>query len=96
MNKIYLALIALLITACSGTSAYTVKPIIIDGKKYCCELDVNNSKDIDSIDASFEQKADGSIKLVVKQKGVKTNAAVAAENQGKLLDAVTSIIPKGK
>lgn len=92
--KIILLIIGVLLVGCSGRAAYEAEPIEVNGKTVCCKISIDNTKDIDLVDVQYEHKADGSTKLSVKQKGVKTNAAIAAENQGKLLDAVTSIIPK--
>lgn len=100
MNTLKMLLISLVmfsllvLSGCAGRAAYEAEPMSIDGKIVCCKISIDNTKDIELVDVQYESSADGSTKLSIKEKGVKTNAAVAAENQGKLLDAVTSIIPK--
>ena len=94
--KILIILMVVLLSGCAGQALYEIKPIEKkDGSLTCCEVKINNSKDIDLVEVNFKISEKGAIDLTLKEKGVKTNAAVAAENQGKLLDAVTSIIPKG-
>ena len=81
----------------SGETGYSVKPIILaDGTTVCCEVEVQNTKDYDKFDLEIEKKADGSLKLSLKEKGVSSSdpAAVAAQNQSKLIDAVGALIPK--
>ncbi len=85
--------LSILLTGCAGRAAYEAEPIEVAGKVVCCKISVYNNKDIDLVEVKYESKADGSTSLHVKEKGVKTNAAVAAENQAKLLNIVTSILP---
>ena len=92
-----LILMPLFLMGCAGNTHYTLKPIETrSGEIVCCEAIVNNSKDYDSLIFNFKKKKDGTIEVSLDEKGVKTNAAVAAENQGKLLDVVKSIIPEVK
>ena len=93
MFKICTLFITLILSGCAGKAAYEAEPISIDGKVVCCRVVVNNSKDIDLVEVNYTS-SDKGVTLSIKEKGVKTNAAVAAENQSKLLDAVTAIIPK--
>lgn len=96
MKTLILLITILFLTGCAGRAAYEAEPISLDGKIVCCKISIDNTKDIDLVEVNYESYADGTTKLSIKEKGVKTNAAVAAENQGKLLDAVTSIIPAVK
>jgi len=90
-------LLLIVLCGCAGQAAYEIEPIETNsGKIICCKATVHNTKDIDLVELDFETNPNGKTKLSVKEKGVKTNAAIAAENQSKLLDAVTAIIPKGK
>jgi len=82
-----------------GESAYTVKPLEVSGGKIiCCDVQVNNTKDYDKLKMKFSIKADGTISFELSESGVSASdpAMVQAENNAKLLDAVTSIIPKVK
>lgn len=80
----------------SGESAYTVKPIeLSSGKIICCDVNVNNTKDYDKLKMKFVIAADGSIKFELDEDGVdaSTPAMIQAENNAKLLQAVSDIIP---
>lgn len=87
------------ITTGSGESAYTVKPIeLSSGKIICCDVNVNNTKDYDKLKMKLVIGADGTIEFELNEDGVSASnpALIQAENNAKLLDAVTSIIPKVK
>lgn len=80
-----------------GESAYTVKPIQkADGKIICCEVVVNNTKEYDKLNVKLKLKEDGTVDFELSETGVKTNAAVAAESNNKLLELVTGVIPLNK
>jgi len=80
-----------------GETAYSMKPIKIDGETICCELIANNTKDYEGVDFVYEKDKDGAIKMSYKVKGVSATdpATVAAQNQAKMLDVFNKLIPDG-
>lgn len=42
----------------AGTASYTVSPIVVDGKTYCCAVDVKNGKEIARLDATISKQGD--------------------------------------
>lgn len=98
--KTLMLITTLLLTGCisngAGESAYTVKPIKTnDGKVICCDVNVNNTKDYDKLDMKFTIGADGTIEFQLKEDGVNASdpAAVAAQNNAKLIDTVSKLVP---
>lgn len=92
-----LSLTGCLSTSNSGESAYNVKPIETNtGKIICCDVTVNNTKDYDKLKLKLVIGKDGTINFELNEDGVdaSTPSMIQAENNSKLLDAVTSIIPK--
>lgn len=90
---------ALLLTGCStmGTTEYELEPIVKeDGSVICCKATVYNSKDYDSLKFKFKIAKDGTIEAVLDEKGISASdpAAIGAENNGKMLDAINQLIPK--
>lgn len=84
--------------ATGGQAAYEVEPIVApDGSVICCKATVHNTKDVDLVEVDFQKLADGSIKMTVKEKGVKASdaAAIAAETNKALVDAVLKKVPIG-
>jgi hypothetical protein len=80
----------------SGITEYSLKPIENSkGEMVCCEATVYNSKDYDKLKFKFSKNADGSMTVNLDEDGVSASSPsqVQAENNSKLLDAVTSIIP---
>lgn len=100
MKKLLLVSMAVALTGCgltAGKSDYTVQPIVLDdGRVICCAVDVHNSKDYENFKATIEKTADGSIKVILDEQGVNasTPAAVSAQNNSKLIDALTSAVGK--
>ncbi|MCP4392753.1 MAG: hypothetical protein GY804_00520 [Alphaproteobacteria bacterium] len=95
MKYLLLGLLFVL-SGCAGKAAYQAKPISINGKIVCCEITIDNSKDIELVEVIYESTENGNTKLHIKEAGVKTNAAIASQRQAQLLEAVTAAInPKG-
>lgn len=53
----------------AGTASYTVRPIVIEGKTYCCEVAIINGKEIAELDASVEKEGDN-YKVTLRERGV--------------------------
>jgi len=91
---------SLTLTGCistSGETEYSLKPMeTSNGELVCCEAHVYNTKDYEKLKFKFTKNADGSMTVTLDETGVSASdpAMVQAENNAKLLDAVTSIIPK--
>lgn len=79
----------------SGQTEYTLKPVVVGGETVCCEATVYNTKDYEALQFKYTKNADGSMSVTLDEVGVSASdpAAVAAQNNSKLLDAVTSLIP---
>lgn len=91
-------IIALLLTGCAnmGVTEYELEPIKLDdGTVICCKATVYNSKDYEGLKFKFKADKDGNIEAVLDEKGVNSSdpAFVAAENNKKLLDVVSKLIP---
>lgn len=57
------ALLSMFISGCAsmqyaGMASYTVAPIVVDGKTYCCQVDVKNGKEIARLDATISKQGD--------------------------------------
>lgn len=79
-----------------GVTEYELEPIVKDdGSVVCCKATVYNSKDYDNLKFKFKIAKDGTIEAVLDEKGVNSSdpAFVAAENNKKLLDVVSKLIP---
>lgn len=68
-------LLLLLLTGCTslqygGVSSYKVKPIETKDGIVCCEVDITNGKEIDSVELFVEKKGDN-YTIGLSQKGVK-------------------------
>ena len=93
--------IAMAVSGCSmlglsmGETAYSMKPIKIDGELICCELIANNTKDYEGVDFTYEKDKDGAIKMSYKVEGVSATdpATVMQQNQAKMLDLFGALIP---
>ncbi len=100
MKLLPLLALTLLTSGCmltSGQTEYSLKPIeTTSGELVCCEARVYNTKDYDKLKFKFTKKADGSMTVTLDEDGVSasTPSMVQAENNSKLLDAVTAILPK--
>lgn len=103
LKILFIALITfslLTLTGCistSGETEYSLKPMETSGGELvCCEAHVFNTKDYKKLKFKFTKNADGSMTVTLDEEGVSASdpAMVQAENNAKLLDAVTSIIPK--
>ena len=98
-KSIITVLITLSLTGCiatSGTTEYSLKPMETSGGDLvCCEAHVYNTKDYEKLKFKFIKNADGSMTVTLDEDGVSASdpAAVQAENNSKLLDAVSSMIP---
>ena len=81
----------------AGETAYTVEPIPTNEGLVCCKVDVKNTKNYDKFKFKLVKQADGSMTVELTEDGVNASdpAAVQAENNSKLLDAVTKLIPVG-
>jgi hypothetical protein len=79
----------------SGTTEYSLEPLIVNGEAVCCKAHVYNTKDYQKLQFKFKKNADGSMTVTLDEDGVSASdpAAVAAQNNSKLLEAVTSLIP---
>ncbi len=102
MNKLLFAFsFTALLPGCAltgGTAAYTLEPVAVGGGNVvCCKVTIHNSKDYDKFKFEIEKKPDGTIIVSLDERGVSSSdpAAVASENQSKLIDAVTKLIPVG-
>lgn len=89
----------LLLHGCAmmGTTEYELEPIMLpNGDVICCKAIVYNSKNYDNLNFEFVKNADGSVKAVLKEKGVNATdpATVGAENNAKLLDTINKLIPQ--
>jgi hypothetical protein len=63
MKTAFAALILLALTACAsldqaGTASYSVKPFLAGDKAVCCEVMVNNGKEIALLDATVIKRGD--------------------------------------
>lgn len=93
------SIICLSLTGCvmtSGTTEYSLKPMeTSSGELVCCEATVYNTKDYDKLKFKFVKNADGSMTVTLDEDGVSasTPAMIQSENNAKLLDAVTKLIP---
>ena len=105
MKIILLLLASFLLSGCeslkalggAGQTEYSVEPIVTEaGKTICCKVNIYNSKDYEKLKVKIIKKPDGTIEVSLDESGVNSSgpSAVMGENQGKLLDAITSIIPK--
>ena len=100
LKTLLITLIVISVTGClstAGTTEYSLKPIeTSSGEMICCEATVYNTKDYERLSFKFTKNADGSMTVTLDEDGVSasTPAMVQAENNAKLLDAVTAIIPK--
>lgn len=79
----------------AGETAYTVEPISTPGGLVCCKVDVKNTKNYDKFKFKLVKNTDGSMTIELNEDGVNASdpAAVQAESNSKLLDAVTKLIP---
>ena len=80
----------------SGTTEYSIEPIVTnDGKVICCKANIYNTKDYDKLKVRLTKNVDGSMTITLDEDGVSASdpAAVAAQNNAKLIDAVTVLIP---
>ncbi len=102
MKGMLVLLISMLVSGCSlpfakpaGSASYTIEPIVIDGKTICCRATVLNSKDYQGLKFSLKRLPDGGMEVALDEKGVdsSTPSSIAAEGQGKLLDALLSTVP---
>ena len=101
MKLITLIIAVMALSGCSllntaGNSDYTVEPFVTDsGKVICCKATIHNSKNYDKFKFSLTAHQDGTITVTLDEKGVSASdpARVNAENQGKLLDALTELLP---
>ena len=99
--RILIILLTVSLSGCSllstsGNSDYTVEPFVTDsGKVICCKAIIHNSKNYDAFKFSLTTNPDGTITVTLDESGVDASdpARVNAENQGKLLDAMTSLLP---
>lgn len=99
MKYIIMILLTLLICGCTsmGVTEYELEPVVQpDGSVICCKATVYNSKDYDALKFKFKLAKDGTIEAVLDEKGVNSTdpAAIGAENNGKMLDAINQLIPK--
>ena len=100
--KIITILLTFLLSGCqllttAGRADYTVEPFVTEaGATICCKATIHNSKNYDKFKFTFKTNPDGSVDVTLDEKGVSASdpAKVNAENQGKLLDAMTSLLPK--
>lgn len=79
----------------AGETAYTVEPVELAGGPVCCKIDVKNTKNYDKFKFKYVKTVDGGMTVELTEQGVNASdpAAVQAENNSKLLDAVTKLIP---
>ena len=100
MRKLIAVSVLLALAGCvsiTGTTEYTLRPIkISNGQLVCCEATVYNTKDYKKLKFKFKKNEQGEIEVTLEEDGVSASdpAMVQAENNAKLLDAVTRIIPK--
>lgn len=91
-------LLIVLLSGCTsmGVTEYELEPIIKpDGSLVCCKATVYNSKDYDQLKFKFKVGKDGNVEVSLDEKGVNSSdpAAIGAENNGKMLDAINKLIP---
>ena len=80
----------------SGVTEYTLTPIKTEsGEVVCCEATVFNSKDYEKLRFVLKKNPDGTIEVELDESGVSASdpVQIQTQNNAKLLDAVTSIIP---
>ena len=80
----------------TGETDYTLEPMKLpSGEVVCCKAHIRNSKDYDKLQFKMVKKPDGTIEVELVEKGVSASdpATVNAENQQKLLDIMTKVIP---
>lgn len=63
MKTVICCIAALAMSGCAsleyaGTASYTVSPVVIDGKTYCCAVDVKNGKEIARLDATISKQGE--------------------------------------
>jgi len=102
MKLIMSSIILLLLSGCQmlsgvmGQTEYTVEPIVLaDGTVVCCKVNVFNSKDYENFKFKLKKNVDGTIEVTLDEKGVNASdpATVNAQNQGKMLDTITGLLP---
>ena len=101
MKLILFTIIVLSISGCSifqpsGTAEYSLEPFQSSNGKYiCCRVSVLNTKDYEGINFKMVKHPDGSFSVELDEIGVSASdpSKVNAENTGKLLDAIQSIVP---
>ncbi len=97
--KVVFMIFVPLLSGCAltaGETAYTVEPVETAAGLVCCKVNVKNTKNYDKFKFKLIKQADGGMTVELTEEGVSASdpAAVQAENNNKLLDVVTSIIPK--
>lgn len=98
MKYLTFIIVLLSLTGCvsMGVTEYELEPVVKpDGSVICCKATVYNSKDYDALKFKFKIAKDGTIEAVLDEKGVNSTdpAAIGAENNGKMLDAINKLIP---
>lgn len=63
MKRFLFPLIVLGMTGCAslneaGTASYSMKPVLVNDKLVCCEVVINNGKEIKLLDATVEKHGD--------------------------------------
>jgi len=79
-----------------GQTEYTFEPIVLeDGKIICCKATVFNSKDYEALKFTLKKKPDGTVEVMLDEKGVNASdpATIGAQNNAKVLDLMSKIIP---
>lgn len=98
--KILTILFMLLLVGCSsnqsGVAEYELEPVTDDnGNTVCCKVTVHNSKDYEGISFKMVKKKDGSLQVELEEIGVSASdpAAIAAQNNAKLLEVLGRMVP---
>ncbi len=68
----------------AGVASYTVKPMVIDGKTYCCEASIQNGKEIAELDVLMEKSGDA-YRVSLRERGV-----TAFKGQALAVEAATA------
>lgn len=63
LNGILLGIVSLSLIGCSslnnaGTASYSMKPVLVNNKLVCCEVTINNGKEIALLDATVIKRGD--------------------------------------
>lgn len=101
MRALFVLIAVLTLSGCyalrdAGTARYRIRPYVDgQGATQCCEVLVENGKEMASLEASFIRRADGSCELTLRETGVQAfegQRAAAESMRGIIAETVTSAV----